>query len=299
MARMGLSACVALLVACGGGATNANAPEPPSSVVLVSDGTEPRRLVQLDPPLHVPEMAEFNVKTRARNTFVNTVLETGHKDIDFPTVKSTVRIEALGVTPSGELVVQSDNVDISILDDVVDPRVRAMMAKQAQHMKGTRTSWRMKRGGDISDMQVTPATAFPVESYGESVRFFTPRFPDVPIGIGSEWRLQRQVTSSRIKWNVSATYRLREVDDTRAILDVALDMKAGEQALSVEPNATTTLKSATGHVTGTVTVPLHGLAFEGEGHVTTETRFLIVQGHLRITSTVESATLMTSKPVHM
>lgn len=288
MARMASLAGVAFLLgACGGASRSANEPAPAPSLVLVANGAEPRQLLRFAPPLHVPETYELKVKTRINNTFTNTVLETGHRDLDLPTSRFTIRAEATGATPAGEIDLSLETLDAGVLDDVVDPRVKAVTARQVVSLKGKRMSGRAKPSGEGTgfDTSVPP------------IRW--PLFPDAPVGVGAEWRVVSSTTIDRIQWHIAATYRLRELDETRAVLDCAADMKADGQALSVEPNATTTLKSASGHVTATMTVPLHGVVIDGEAHTTTETNLLIVQGHLRVTSTVLTDTLSTMAHLHM
>jgi len=285
---MALLAGVALLLgACGGASRSANEPAPAPSLVLVTNGAEPRQVLRFAPPLHVPETYELTVKTRINNTFTNTVLETGHKDLDLPTTKFTIRAEATGATAAGEIDVRLETLDAGVLDDVIDPRVKAMTARQVASLKGKRTSVRAKPSGE--------GTGF--DSSAPSIRW--PLFPDAPVGVGAEWRVVSSTTIDRIHWRIAATYRLRELDEARAVLDCDADMKADGQALSVEPNATTTLKSGSGHATATITVPLHGMVIDNETHTTTETNLLIVQGHLRITATVLTDTISTVAHLHM
>jgi len=68
--------------------------------------------------------------------------------------------------------------------------------------------------------------------------------------------------------------------------------KAGSQALSVEPNATTTVTSGTATMVADLNVPLRGLVPIATAQGSSEVNLSSVQRHLRITSTVRTETLV-------
>jgi hypothetical protein len=121
------------------------------------------------------------------------------------------------------------------------------------------------------------------------------QFPEADIGVGGTWQIVSRSTIAGVKWTKKATYTLRELTDDQATVDVSIAMRAASQALRVEPNATTTLESGEGSTTGQAFVPRHGLVTPRSSQTTTEASFLIVNRHLRISSTVRSEALSAIK----
>jgi hypothetical protein len=113
-------------------------------------------------------------------------------------------------------------------------------------------------------------------------------FPDVPIGVGATWKEITQESIGGVVWDRTATYRLRGLADSIATVDADVTMHASNQAISVEPNSTTTLTSGTSNTTAQLTIPLHGLVSTATSQSTNEANFLLVRHHLRISSTTQT-----------
>src|SRR5262249_32152219 len=107
-----------------------------------------------------------------------------------------------------------------------------------------------------------------------------------------------QIEVGGIHFDQTTTYRLANVTEAAATVDVDVVMKAASQALSVEPNATTTVTSASSHGTGQSVIPLHGLVATGTLTATAETNLAIVRGPQRILSSMQLDTIASVKAIH-
>jgi Family of unknown function (DUF6263) len=157
----------------------------------------------------------------------------------------------------------------------------------------------MAPSGVISNIVVGTEHSHPrkrLANVVESIRDASVVFPDVEIGVGATWRVTSQQTYSGVTWDRTIKYTLKAVSGGAATVVADITMRAGSQALSVEPNATTRLNSATGNATTELIIPLHGLVPTGMTQGTSEANFSIVRGHLRITSTVQSESSSSIKP---
>jgi len=121
---------VAVTVACGG-SQHAHRATPEESIVLVDAGAEPRQQFRYDLTAHVPERSEVSLKLRTNAAFTNTVLETGHRSVDFPTVRIVIRREVSALAPDSAAEMTSVIEDVTVLDDVVDPTVRTRVEHEA------------------------------------------------------------------------------------------------------------------------------------------------------------------------
>ena len=104
-----------LVVACGGSQHR----EP--SQLVVGAGSEPRVLLRQTPALHAPEWVALTFKMRVSGAMTNTTLDTSRGLVDFPSIVSRERVEAIGTAADGSTIVAADIEDVSVLDDVVDP----------------------------------------------------------------------------------------------------------------------------------------------------------------------------------
>jgi hypothetical protein len=287
---------------CGGSQRLARMANPEPSIEIVDPGAAPRQRLRYDLTLHAPERRELNLKVRATTTFTNTVLETGRRSADFPTMRFVERVEVGAVTPAGAAEVTSEVEEITALDDVVDPAIRKQVEPEVAAMKGLRVSWRMAPSGRIADLAVDAPNASGtardrISAFADAMRELGVVFPDAEIGVGATWRVTTAQSSRDVKWNRTTTYRLRALTDSNATVEARIVMRAPSQALRVEPNATTRLTSATSEGTAELVVPLRGLVATGTIRSTSEASFSIIRGHLRITSTVQAEVLASVRPL--
>lgn len=115
-------------------------------------------------------------------------------------------------------------------------------------------------------------------------------YPDSPIGVGGSWRVTSQHVASGITWKRTTTYRLTSVGDSSATIDAHTVMEAAPQALSVEPNVTARISSAKGTTNAEHEVRLDVPVATGSSQGNLEINLLVVQGRLRIVSSIRSET---------
>ena len=289
-----------MAVGCGSQAPHVAKPEP--SITVVDVGAEPLRGLRYELKPDATERMELTVKIRMNTAFTNTVLETGHRSADFPTIKHVALIKVVSVGADGVATVSSDVENITVLDDVVDPALRTRVEAEVTPLDGSRVSWRMAPSGQISDVAVeapnaTPSARARLSTFADSVRETAVVFPAAAIGIGATWEMTSEQSLAGVTWTRAVTYRLRALTDSSATIDARIVMRAPAQALSVEPNATTKLTSGTSNANRELIVPLRGLVATGTGRSMSQMNLSIVRGRLRITSTVQTETLSSVKPV--
>jgi len=242
----------------------------------------------------------LELKLRAHTAFTNTVLEQGDRTVDFPTVRNILRIEVTSITPAGDALVSSVIEGGSTLDDVVDVSLRQRVEADLAKTRGRRASWRMTPTGSVADLALD-APELPAAARQRLLELLDAMpsvvFPDADIGIGASWQTRSEVSISHVRWQRTVTYRLKALTDSTATVEGVLEGRADSQALSTEPNATMRLTSATARATSELVVPLHQLVGTGRSQGTSETNLQIVRGHLRITSTAQTDTITSMKPL--
>jgi len=295
---------LALLVAVGCGAsTNTQHPANPAPTLSVLQaGAEPRQRLRYELPLHAPERMELSLKVRVTNAFTNTVLETGRRSVDLPTVRIDGRVAVTKITPSGEALVTYELENAVVLDDLVDPAVRRPLEAAMAAMKGWRGSWRMSPSGLLSDIVFDTPNASKsgrnsLSNVDELIPDMSVVFPDAEIGVGATWEVKSRRSMSGVTWERTATYRLRELGASSATVDANVVMHASSQALTVEPNASTRLTSGTVTGSANLSVPLRGLVPTGMSQATSEMNFSIIRGRQRIITSLETQTFVSVKPI--
>jgi hypothetical protein len=289
-----------LIFVCGCSARADSVAKPVPTVVVLEPGAEPRQRLRYEPAPGLAEEVETSTKLRITNTFTNTVLETGQRSADYPTSVIRGRLQVTGQSAEGHALVSFAVEDVRTLGDVVDPRLRQRVDEELHRLRGVQAAFRLLPTGELADVKVDAPNASQeirerVSSLASSLDEMFVRFPEADIGIGATWQIETHSTISGVKWTKKATYQLRELTDGQATVDVSVAMRAASQALRVEPNRTTTLESGEGTTSGQAFVPRHGLVTSGSSQTTTEASLLIVDRHLRISSTVRTEMLSAVK----
>lgn len=291
----------ALVSGCGGSQRSSSAQAEPTIKVLDA-GAEPRQRLRYELTERVPERMEMSFKLRMNGAYTNTVLETGHRSADFPTIKNTARIEVTALGADGTATVNSIVEDVVVLDDFVDPMIRKMVDVEVKAMKGWQGSWHMTPSGRISNVTASvpnaPAAARArLSNVADTLRENFVIFPEQVVGVGASWQVTSQYVVSGVTWERTTTYRLKALTDSAATVAAQSSMHADPQALSVEPNATIRLTSATSSASAELVVPLHGLVATATSQGTSEMNLLIVRGHLRLVSSVQTEAIGSVRPI--
>jgi len=286
------------LVACGG--AKPAGPPPAPAVSVLEAGSEPRRVVRYELPLHTQGRLSSDVETTLTNRYTNTVLENGSNRLAFPAVHTTQHLEVLSVEPDGTITVKLDNERVTSDGEPADPRVARAFERELGRLGRTHETFRLAPSGARSNIHVD-TTGEPVRASERTatVQFETQtamRFPDVPIGVGAAWRVTSLVETAGVQWQRTATYHLRAIDDATASLEFEVTASAPEHALYVEPNATAKVTSGSSIASGQFLVELHGFGVTGGAHETSEVNLSIVNHALRVTSTLQNESSFTVKP---
>ncbi|HTL37208.1 MAG TPA: hypothetical protein VL326_28940, partial [Kofleriaceae bacterium] len=141
--RIAAFAFVVGAVACGG----AQHPRERAELKVLDRGAEPRRVLRLQPALHKPEWIDLTIKMRSTGSFTDTTLEESHSAIDYPSFITRERMEATDVDGSNLTVVNAVIEDVRVLDDVVDRRIKPLVASRVKNLRGATVAWRLAPDG--------------------------------------------------------------------------------------------------------------------------------------------------------
>ena len=271
-------AALVVLVACGGAQT----PAAVTPIALLDPGAEPREVLRQQPQLRAREAVAVTTKLRSTGEYTNTVLESARSTLDYPSIVTTEEAIGYSASATSPVVVSAVVSDVHVLDDVVDPRMKAIAQRQAKRLRGTSLSWQLEPSGRTSQIRSSLRDYVPglLDSWA-----LVPGFPEAAVGIGARWSQTVDTTLGGIRWTQTRTITLTALDDTTASLTIDVNAHADSQALRTEPNSSIRLTSGNVHATGDIRVPLHGLMWTGDIHASTELNLRIVKGHLRVTTT--------------
>lgn len=285
-----------LACACGAAQRGLARPDRPTTIRVLEAGVEPRVVLRYDlaPGLH--ERAELTAKATVSAAITNTVLETGLQRTELPTEKTIALFEVRGRDASRAQLARTIEEAVLLDDGVIDAPTRSRLQREVDRLRGGWRTWSMSPIGEVSQptMDGTESATI-VELVKLATLQTSVRFPDEAVGVGAAWQVTSHPRISGISWDRIATYRLRAASAAEIKVDVEIVMKAGEQPLRVEPNATTELRSATVRMTGGLTVPLRGLVATGYGESIGEVNLRITDKRVRATSTTQIITVFTSK----
>ncbi len=269
-----------LAIACGGARPRA------APVVTVTQvGEEPWSVLRYAHVAGTTERVELQLKLRTQTLFENTVLEQGRRDVDFPTIQITGPMTITDVAPDGTARIVLTVEDATLLEDVVDPRQRSALKARAAALRGR--VFTSKRAVDGSFVSIDGDAAV-----AEALTANNVRFPDSPVGVGASWQVTSTAISDGIRWRRTVTYRVRDRSETSVTIDADAELRADEQTLNSEPNATTVLKGGTGRGTSHAVIPLRGLAGEAQADHHLEAELLVTRRHVRVHATVKTDSIL-------
>jgi hypothetical protein len=272
-------AVIVALAACGGATPR------PAALTVTEAGAEPRQPLRYAPVLRAVERAEVRIKSRLSAATTNTVLDTSKVAADAPTIRLVIRSEVTELGVNGDALIGYEIEDTGVLADVVDPAAYRVLEPEVAALKGVRGSWRRSATGQMTEARIDLVSA---KLALDSIQQAGAVFPAAAIGVGAVWRSTGEVTISGVRWQRTITYRLKDLVDDVATLEVTAALRASSQALSVEPNASQRLTSGAMDVTGVLVGPLHGIIASGDLRETSELNLLIVRGRVRAASTVRT-----------
>jgi len=259
------------LAACGGATPLPTGP----AFALLEVGAQPRSVVRYDTTPDATERVAVTFKVRSTTKVENTVMEEGRLDVDLPGIRAMCVLTATAVSPVGDVDIRLVVEDANVLDDVVEPRARAVVAKVAEDLRGKRATVSRASSGDLTNIEVPEALDYIVRASALS-------FPQEPIGIGARWSRTSTIVVEKVQWYQTTTFTLRDRTSDTVTIDVATELRAGTQALHAEPNATTRLTGGTGRGSAHLVIPLRGLSIRGKADESRTLDVLITRGRTRI-----------------
>jgi hypothetical protein len=269
---------LAALVACGGSQKGVQVIAAPT-LTVVDDGDQPQRVVRIDVPVHTRERAEEHIDS----------VVAGHESrVQYPTVRMWSTYEVTDVAVDGTMTVHVTADRATYDGDIPDPKARQTVEAEVAALRRTDRTYRLSPSG-VQTHDGAPKDA--------DISKVDIRFPDAPIGIGAEWRVTSAFAIDGVKFNRTANYHLRGLDDATATVEVVFEADAPKQV--IEMNPTNSVELTRGHAAGrgTYKIPLHGLVVTGGGMITSELAMSIAQqglGRIGLEQTIEEQT--TIKP---
>lgn len=261
-----------ILCACGGANVKDTA-QADAQLVVLDIGGLPRQRLRLQPVLHAKERFAVEIQTRMEGAYTDTTFQTRHGSGSAPAVRVTGTYEVTAIAPTGDAVV----------------------AMRIDGVAGT-ASWRVSPVGAVSDIAV-PDESPAWRAQREMLETSTAIFPEGEVGVGARWQLTSRVRFGGVTWDRKISYALRDVTDTAFMIDAVAELRAESQAISVEPNRTTRLTSATAHSSSEAIIPRRGLTTTWTAIVSGELNLQIVQRRARVTSTLHIETTLATKPL--
>jgi hypothetical protein len=158
-----------VLIACGCAGTQRVATTAEPTIHVLDPGVEPRQRLRYELSAQAPEIVETMTKLRLRATMTNTVLETGERDSELPTIKDTARVEVTSVGSDGTATVTWDLAD-EPSGRIFDVTTSLPNASGQNHAR--------------------------LSNIAESLR--DAMFPEEPIGIGASWQVSSPNATTRL-----------------------------------------------------------------------------------------------------
>lgn len=276
------AAALLVCVACGGATL---APVVPTFEIH-DRGAEPRALLRYEHTANASDRYEATMKVRTTTKFENTVLEEGTSLLDLPAIVARGSMTVTQIAPDGAATIREQIDSTTVLEDVIDRRVRRELVRRTQHLAGTSYVW-----GRTPQGKLTGGT----NELADAIRLSTPAFPDEPVGVGASWTVSSAYSASGIEWRRATTFTLRDRTNDTVTIDATTALVANDQVVQAEPNATTRLTSGVGNATVHMVIPLRGLVGETSGQESMTMNVLITRGRTRIKAQTTVETIMSSR----
>jgi hypothetical protein len=286
------------LAACG--APQAPPHPAPDAITVEAVGDEPWSVVQYALAPGFEQHFELTLKVRGTATLTNTMLQDNRSAQDFPGLVLRMRAKVTAVTPEGDAKLLFEVEQARVLDDVVDPSLRAAVASEIERFRGTQTTARLSPNGTLGDVESTVAASSPSRWQTEMVSALHANdavFPDAPIGVGAVWRVTSHPTLRGARWTRVATYTLRARTASTVDVEAAIEMTAESQPLRTEPNASLRLTGGRTSSTLHARIALAKIAGDASAAATTELNYLVVRRHERLSSTIRIDSITSTAPL--
>jgi hypothetical protein len=223
-------ALVLMLVVAGcAGETNVAYPELSSTrettIVLIDQGQEPRRSLQIRPQLGVKQLVRVESLQRGRNTVG------GQPGVDTGDIATQSDLSITPITTDDQGITLVNVVyDASGADPDVDMKSEVVdnIAKTAEPVVGRTLRVQVAPNGtavqasfDI-DQNVSESEAAYLRQVADQVATYQSAFPEAPVGLGARWSAALPLTINGISVTTTTTYTVKQIDDSGVQLDLSI-----------------------------------------------------------------------------
>ena len=252
------------------------------TVKVTEPGAAPRKALRYKFKAGVTEYAEMDMKM----SLGMTMGEKAAPKTDLPTVRSTMRIDGVELTPEGDLRCTFKTEKVDLLKDVkMDAKLREGLEKELGGLVGMHGKARISTRGIASESSFElPPNASPglnaqLDVMRDAIRQMYVPFPEEEVGKGAKWDVTSRLPINGALVDTKLAYTLVKVDAASAQADVETSLLAPpNQAMRMGalPGATATLESLVGKGSGKVSPSLSRLVGSGTNQVSMESSFSVI-----------------------
>lgn len=234
-------------------------------VELLNAGTEPRREIRFKPTVNQKQIATMTMNM----DMATSIADQSFPKVNLPATVMTMDTVVTQVDANGDIHYQFSYSDVDVVGNTtVPPKALEEIRSQIKKMVGTKGSVIVDNRGQ------TKASSFVLpegidenlkkmmEQMSNSLDQMSLPLPKEAIGIGAKWRVSSSHPLSGMNLTQIATYKLVNLQDNVATLDLSIEQHAKQQKLNQAglPTGTTlTLESYHSQGEGQVTIPLNQL----------------------------------------
>ena len=237
-----------------------------TSLTVLSEGIEPRRVISYRSQIGLKQSAELTMEMHMGMTMEGTDFPKQSFDTPLPTVIMSLTAEIIDIE-DGITTASFGYGDVK-LEKGGDPELYKAMETTMQSLTKVKGSTSYDSRGNVIDFSVEIPDDMPAElmQYLEQTKDLISQMmfplPDVPLGLGASWQVVQPITNQGMTITQKTTYTIMEMDETFITFYTDLQQSAAPQKLDVPdlpPTATIELESFTGHGRGRVTISLDSL----------------------------------------
>jgi hypothetical protein len=257
--------------------------ESPGPTVKVTEtGAAPRKALRYKFKAGVTEYAEMDMKM----SLAMTMAEKAAPKTELPTVRTTMRIDAVELTPEGDLRCTFKTEKVDLLKDVkMEAKLREGLEKELAGLVGMQGKARISTRGVATETRFElPPNASPglnaqMDVLRDAVRQMYVPFPEEEVGKGAKWDVTSRLPVNGALVDTKLAYALTRLEADGAQADVELSLLAPPNQpmrMGALPGATATLESLVGKGSGKVSPSLSRLVSPGSNKISIESSFNVI-----------------------
>ena len=280
------------------------ATESAPTVKVTESGAAPRKALRYKFKVGVTEYAEMDMKMSLAMTMAEKVAP----KTDLPTVRTTMRIDAVELTPEGDLRCTFKAEKVDLLKDVkMEAKLREGLEKELGGLVGMHGRARISSRGVATETTfelppgASPGLNAQMDVMRDAVRQMYVPFPEEEVGKGAKWDVTSRLPVNGALVDTKLAYALTKVDADAAHADVELSLLAPPNQpmrFGALPGATATLESLVGKGSGKVSPSLSRLVSTGSNKIVIESSFNVVtKTGQQILMKMQSDVAVSARPV--